>query len=214
MDSFRRIYSINNGLAPNSAVATGRYPEDEYYEGNVSVSAPLCNFSSRLMTSIQPWYLSTFAVAEQLYDALIVWDLEKEITVTDTSLTFFRQFISDLSTGSYEASTSTYSTLITAIKDFADGFVLVNAKYTPSNGDLAEQYNRNSGSPLSAKDLTWSYASALTAFSARSGFKPPSWGAAGLMVPTTCFNNPGPTVSVTFNVRATTNIGGENEFSR
>jgi hypothetical protein len=36
VDSFRRIYTINNGIAPNAAVATGRYPEDVYYGGNVS----------------------------------------------------------------------------------------------------------------------------------------------------------------------------------
>lgn len=188
VDSFRSIYSINNGIAANAAVATGRYPEDVYYGGN-------------------PWYLSTFAVAEQLYDALIVWDEQKEINVTSTSLPFFRQFISGLSTGSYSASTSTYSTLVASIKDFADGFILVNAKYTPADGGLAEQYTRSGGIPLSARDLTWSYASALTAFAARDGYVPGSWGAAGLVVPSVCKSNPGPTASVTFNVYATTNVG-------
>ena len=162
-----------------------------------------------LTSSIQPWYLSTFAVAEQLYDALIVWDQQQGINITTTSLAFFRQFISDLSTGSYAASTSTYSTLTTSIKNFADGFVLINAKYTPSDGGLAEQYTRGKGSPLSARDLTWSYASALTAFAARDGFVPPSWGASGLIVPSSCSANSGPTVSVNFNVYATTVIGGE-----
>lgn len=36
VDSFRGIYSINNGVAANASVATGRYPEDVYYGGNVS----------------------------------------------------------------------------------------------------------------------------------------------------------------------------------
>jgi len=186
------MYSINFGIAPNEAVATGRYPEDVYYCGN-------------------PWYLSTFAVAEQLYDALIVWDKLQGVNVTTTSLSFFRQFIPNLATGSYAASTSTYSTLISAIKNFADGFVLVNAQYTPSDGGLAEQYTRGNGSPLSAKDLTWSYASALTAFAARDGYVPPPWGAAGLVVPSVCSSHPGPTISVSFNVEATTNVG-ENVF--
>jgi hypothetical protein len=35
VDSFRSIYKINAGLPPSSAVATGRYPEDVYYDGNV-----------------------------------------------------------------------------------------------------------------------------------------------------------------------------------
>jgi glucoamylase len=36
VDSFRSIYAINSGKAANAAVATGRYPEDSYYGGNVS----------------------------------------------------------------------------------------------------------------------------------------------------------------------------------
>lgn len=153
--------------------------------------------------------MSTFAVAEQLYDALIVWGQQQRIDVTATSIAFFRQFIPNLSTGSYAASTATYSTLTTSIKNFADGFVLINAKYTPSDGALAEQYTRSGGSPLSARDLTWSYASALSAFAARGGLVPTSWGASGLSVPPSCAANPGPTVSVTFNVQATTVLGGE-----
>ena len=35
VDSFRSIYSINSGIGATSAVAVGRYPEDEYFQGNV-----------------------------------------------------------------------------------------------------------------------------------------------------------------------------------
>lgn len=35
IDAFRSIYTINNGTASNAAVATGRYPEDVYMNGNV-----------------------------------------------------------------------------------------------------------------------------------------------------------------------------------
>ena len=40
VDAFRSIYSINSGIASNAAVATGRYPEDSYYNGNVSLFGP------------------------------------------------------------------------------------------------------------------------------------------------------------------------------
>ena len=60
--------------------------------------------------------------------------------------------------------------------------------------------------------MTWSYASALTAFSARRGTVPASWGANGLVVPPTCSANLGPTVQVTFNVAATTQFGGAYPF--
>jgi glucoamylase len=36
VDSFRSIYGINSGIPPNQGAATGRYPEDVYYNGNVS----------------------------------------------------------------------------------------------------------------------------------------------------------------------------------
>ncbi|KAJ6584105.1 glucoamylase [Mycena vulgaris] len=174
VDSFRSIYTLNKGIAANAAVATGRYPEDVYMGGN-------------------PWYLTTAAVAEQLYDALI-------------------QFLPSVAVGTYRSSSSTFGLLTSGVKKFADGFIAIHAKFTPSNGALAEQYDRNDGVPLSARDLTWSYAAALTAFSARAGKQPASWGAAGLAAPTTCQSNSGgPTVAITFDVVATT-VPGESIY--
>ncbi|KAF7799714.1 hypothetical protein EIP86_010956 [Pleurotus ostreatoroseus] len=195
VDSFRSIYTINSGISSSAAVATGRYPEDSYYNGN-------------------PWYLTTFAVAEQLYDALIVWEAQGSLNVTSISQPFFAQFSSGVAVGTYASSTSTFQTLTTAIKTFADGFILENAKYTPSSGELSEQYDRNSGSQLSAVDLTWSYAAALTAFAARGGFASPGWGADTVKLPSSCAGSSGGsggTVAVTFNVDATT-VFGENIY--
>ena len=147
-------------------------------------------------------------VAEQLYDALSVWNSQKTLTITPTSLAFFQTFQSGITAGTYASTTSTFSTLTSAIRAFADGFVAIHAKYTPANGGLAEQFLRSNGQPTSAVDLTWSYAAALTGFAARSGTKTASWGAAGLAVPATCAPNAGPTVAVTFKVDATTVLGG------
>ncbi|PBK97372.1 glucoamylase [Armillaria gallica] len=197
VDAFRSIYTINSGVASNAAVATGRYPEDSYMGGN-------------------PWYLTTAAVAEQLYDAIIVWKRTGNIEITSISLAFFQQFSSSVTTGVYASSTTTYSDLLAAVQTFADGFLVINAKYTPSGGGLAEQYSRSNGAPLSAADLTWSYAATLTAFGARAGVVPASWGASGLTVPSSCSTNSGGgggvgTVSITFNEFATT-VFGENIY--
>ncbi|EEB90622.1 hypothetical protein MPER_11147, partial [Moniliophthora perniciosa FA553] len=162
---------------------------------------------------IVSWYLTTLAVAEQLYDALYVWNQQKSLEVTATSLPFFQIFSPSITAGTYASTSSTYTTLTTAVKSWADGFISVVAKYTPPNGALAEQYNRATGVPLSASDLTWSYASALTAFGARAGQVSASWGAKGL----TCTGGgglpppSGPTVAATFNVQVTTTFG-ENIF--
>jgi glucoamylase len=209
VDAFRSIYTLNKDIPHNAAVATGRYPEDVYYGGNV-ISQELFIFSAAVThsSSQQPWYLTTSAVAEQLYDALIIWKAESCLTVTDISLAFFQQFSPSVAVGTYHSSSTMYVALVNAIRDYADGFLAINAKYTPADGSMAEQYGREDGAPLSAKHLTWSYASALSAFAARSGTSPASWGAKGLKVPNVCESNAMPMVKAIFHVVAVTVWGG------
>ncbi|MCJ1475364.1 hypothetical protein MMC13_004026 [Lambiella insularis] len=167
-DSFRSIYTINSGIPEGTAVAVGRYPEDIFMGGN-------------------PWYLTTAAAAELLYDALYQWNKIGSLTVTSTSLSFFKDFMSTVATGTYASSSSTYSTLTTAIRTYADGYMSVIEKYTPSGGALAEEFSRSNGAPLSAIDLTWSYASFLSAIARRAGSVPASWGeSGGNTVPSIC----------------------------
>lgn len=167
-DSFRSIYTINSGIAEGTAVAVGRYPEDSYQGGN-------------------PWYLNTLAAAEQLYDALYTWNKQASITVTSTSLSFFQDFDSSVAAGTYSSSSSTYTTLYNAVKTYADGYVNVIATYAQSNGSLSEQFSRSNGTPLSAYDLTWSYAAFLTAAARRAGVVPYTWGEpSASSVPATC----------------------------
>ncbi|KAJ3843576.1 glucoamylase [Lentinula raphanica] len=198
VNSFRSIYPINSGLANNVAAATGRYPEDSYMGGN-------------------PWYLTTLAVSEQLYDSLIVWNQQKSLNVTSLSLPFFQLFDSSVTVGTYASTSATFTTLTSAIKTFADGFVEIVAEFTPSSGSLSEQYSKSDGSQLSAADLTWSYAATLTSFDARAGVVPASWGASGLTSSCSISTGGGGgggssgTVSVTFNVDATT-VFGENIY--
>ncbi|KAI1139661.1 carbohydrate-binding module family 20 protein [Hypoxylon sp. FL0543] len=156
VDSFRDLYSINSGISAGSAVAVGRYPEDTYYNGN-------------------PWYLNTLAAAELLYDALYVWQTQGSIEVTSVSLPFFQALSSGVAAGTYTSDSDTYTTLYNAVYAYADGFVNIVSQYAASNGSLSEQYDRSSGTPLSARDLTWSYASFLTAAARRAGVVPAGW---------------------------------------
>ncbi|KAH6656331.1 glycoside hydrolase family 15 protein [Truncatella angustata] len=171
VDAFRSIYSINSGKGAGTAAACGRYPEDTYYNGN-------------------PWYLNTLAAAEQLYDALYVWKQQGSITVTSTSLNFFKDLSSSVTAGTYASSSSTYTTLYNAVSTYADGFVNNVATYAASNGSLSEQYSRSNGTPLSARDLTWSYAALLTAAERRAGVIPGSWAGGNKLatsVPSSCY---------------------------
>lgn len=142
----------------------------------------------------QPWYLATLAVAEQLYDALLTWDTLRAIEVTPISQAFFAQFVPGITPGTYradsdsdsdsdpESTSTTYSRLSAAIHAHADGFLAIVARHTPTDGGLAEQFDKASGAPASAADLSWSYAAALTAFRARRGGSGGAWGAKNLEV--------------------------------
>lgn len=168
-DSFRSIYSINNGIPQGVAVAVGRYPEDVYYNGN-------------------PWYLNTLAAAEQLYDALYVWKKQASITITSISLSFFKDIYPSATVGTYASGTSQYTSIINAATTYADGYMGVVQKYAATNGSLSEQFGKSDGKPLSAYDLTWSYAAFLTAAARRAGTVPASWVVSGAnSVPGNCY---------------------------
>lgn len=131
-------------------------------------------------------YLCTLAAAEQLYDAVYQWNKIGAVDVTKISLAFFHDFQPYLLPDRYDSSTREYQDLILAIKSYADGFFEIVKKYTPEHGALSEQFSRDDGHQLSAFDLTWSYASVLTASNRRAGNAIP-WGEpAANTVPTAC----------------------------
>lgn len=125
-DSFRSIYSVNSGIAAGKAVSVGRYPEDSYYNGN-------------------PWYLCTLAAAEQLYDAIYTWNRIGSLTITSVSLSFFKDLYSSAATGTYSSSSDTYSSIVAAVKEYADGYVSIvvcctccQLRNTPSNNYIGK----------------------------------------------------------------------------
>jgi glucoamylase len=144
--------------------------EDVYYNGN-------------------PWYLATLAAAEQLYDAIYVWKQQGSITVSDVSLSFFKDLVSGISTGTYASDSATFKSITDAVSKYADGYVAIVAKYVGTDGHLAEQFDKNDGHPLSATDLTWSYAAFLSAADRRAGVVPPSWAGSVAAVPNQCGTN-------------------------
>ena len=188
-DSFRSEYGINSGVAKGQAVAVGRYSEDEYYNGN-------------------PWYLTTLAAAEQLYAATHQWDRQGSITVDTVSLPFFQDLLPAVATGTYAKGSSTSEDIVDAVLHYADGYIAIVQKYTPIDGALSEQFDRNNGNPLSAHDLTWSYAAFLTATKRRAGSVGSSWNEpSNNVAPTVCGAASTCNALVTFNIRAPTGPG-------
>lgn len=103
-DSFRSIYDVNSGIPQGDALAVGRYQEDVYQGGN-------------------PWYLCTLAAAEQLYDALYQWDRIGSLSITETSLPFFKDLYPSAEVGDYESSSAIYKDITTAVRTYADGYI-------------------------------------------------------------------------------------------
>ncbi|KAL8859537.1 MAG: hypothetical protein Q9178_003936 [Gyalolechia marmorata] len=135
-DSFRSLYAVNSDRAQGAAVAVGRYTEDVYFGGN-------------------PWYLTTLAAAEQLYDAVYQINRTGFLVIDVTSLPFFQDLDPSVAIGSYPTSSEVYANITSAIRKYADGYISVVREYTPADGSFAEQYSRADGLPLSAADLTW-----------------------------------------------------------
>ena len=217
IDTFRNIYAINSAIPKGGAVAIGRYAEDVYQGGNPWYSDSPTSRSRHL--NWRSRYLTTLAAAEFLYAAIHQYSNRGSITITSTNRPFFLDLYPSITVGTYNASSPIYSTLTSAMKTYADGFLSIVQKYTPTTGFLAEQLSRTDGTPLSAANLTWSYAAFLTATARREGQMPPSWGAEGEdRLPTRCEASSArgtyapacpiaSEVAVTFEVRERTSFG-------
>jgi glucoamylase len=68
----------------------------------------------------------------------------------------------------YSNNDSNFGAAISSIEGWADAFIRRIKYHTPTDQRLAEEYNRNDGISTGALDLTWSYASLLTAAFARA----------------------------------------------
>ncbi len=170
----------------------------------------------------------TTAAAEFLYDAVAQWKFNNFVAVDSTSFAFFKELYPAVETGTYYRgdAKSPFAKIMSSVTAYADSFVEVAEKYIPRNGSLSEQYNRDTGTPLSAYDLTWSYAAFVTMSQRRSGQYPTSWGSRlasplpkscaatsqpGVYTPATAAGAPNVTslcqVNIVFDANATTYYG-------
>ncbi|KAJ1023228.1 hypothetical protein NDA16_003381 [Ustilago loliicola] len=144
VDAFRSLYSINKNSAAPAAVGTGRYPSDVY--DGVATSQG------------NPWYICTLAAAEVLNTAVAVSNSRGSLSVTSTSLPFYKQFSASATTGTLNSGSSQYTALTSGMRAMANGFVDIVNSHSWSNGSLNEEFNRDTGFNQGARDLTWSYA--------------------------------------------------------
>ncbi|KAK1781389.1 carbohydrate-binding-like protein [Copromyces sp. CBS 386.78] len=120
--------------------------------------------------------------AELLYDAVAQWEKQGFVVVDKTNEGFFKTIYPLARAGTiYRAwpvlnGLSAFSAILSAVTTYADSFVGVVQRYTPASGSLAEQFLKTApGTPTSADNLTWSFASFLSMTRRRQKQFPTSW---------------------------------------
>lgn len=153
VDRFSQSYEVNNvsidEYGQPLGVAVGRYPEDLYNGTGKSTG--------------NPWYLATASLAEFLYKLALVYKKNGIIVVTKISLPFFRDFLSlNFTTEDIHRDSKSFPMVLTSCLKRGDEF-LRRIKYHSPTANLSEQFDSKLGNNVGARDLTWSYASLLSA---------------------------------------------------
>lgn len=162
--SFLPIYPIASVTANSDGsilgIPIGRYPEDVY------------NGTGTQTNGGNPWFLCTAALAELFYRASNELLAANSLTVSNTSAPFWAYYApaANLTVGATYASNSPqFQGSIAALEGWADAFVRrIQYHSAGDGGHLTEEFNRDTGYEQGAADLTWSYASLLTAAFARA----------------------------------------------
>jgi glucoamylase len=94
----------------------------------------------------------TLGIAEQIYDALITWDLLAELEVTQLSLAFFHQFNQHVEVGRSQKCSRVYVHLTDALRNWAEKTLLFIMDHIPDNYVLPMAMDRITTKPTVADD--------------------------------------------------------------
>ena len=141
-------FNANRRLGPG----IGRGPDDDYFGGNAffSLTAAFAEHD--------------FRVASRLTQQ------KSELVADKDRLSTLRYLLqADVEEGTKFALPS--KKLANAFARKGEAFLQTILDIIPFDGSMSEQFNKENGSPVSAKDLSWSYASVLTAVLAREEWR-------------------------------------------
>ena len=164
--AFQNAYSINSRTDLGPAI--GRYPEDTYNGYTTNGSG-------------NPWVLATLAFSEYYTDLASQLRDTGRLVITPLNLPFFRALNLPLrGQGLWVGQTlrsgdPLFVSLVSQLEKEAEGFLSRVKYHCPAEKNLSEQINRDTGFMQGAPDLSWSYASLITAYWKRNeslfGFK-------------------------------------------
>nr|MDA8227465.1 glycoside hydrolase family 15 protein [Desulfitobacterium hafniense] len=161
--SFEVLYPINSVkkdfFGEPVGTAIGRYPEDCYHGQTASTQAG-------------GWFLANNAFAEMYYNVARAWRKSNVIRVTPFKAVWIKSLIKDPNFKLHSGETvfsqdPRFSLIVQAVREAGDEEIRRTRLHMDQNGSMSEQFNRNTGFMMSARDLTWNYASFLTAYWAR-----------------------------------------------
>lgn len=155
---FGSLYAINDPQRfPGVGVAIGRYPED-IYSGHLYLKQG------------NPWVLATTGVAEFYYKFARQIVRSAQFAIDATNIRFVRAVSGGKLSGKRVVSglvlkrgTAEFDRFIADLRGHADRLMMRVRLHANPDGSLSEQMDRNTGYMSSARDLTWSYASFITA---------------------------------------------------
>lgn len=163
-NAFAGLYKINLDFKRQPPLI-GRYPND-IYDGGAFIYG-------------NPWILTTNALAEYYYALAKIYLRQGWIRVTPTNVYFFRQLNCMLNQPeliTQKDKPEKFDLIIHAMMKTGDD-LLLRVKHLSScydNGSclhFAEQADRSTGEPRSAKDLTWGYTTLLRAMQMRESLR-------------------------------------------
>lgn len=146
---------ISRPLAP----AIGRYPFDQY-NGYIAKEK-----------GGNPWFLGNAAFAELYYRAALEWKDKKVIVVTKLNQDLLTSLLKPHSVKIGEKILLTdprFKDILKASLELGDSYLRQIQVHEKDGGHLNEEFHRETGKPTGAEDLSWSYASVLTADAART----------------------------------------------
>jgi glucoamylase len=154
IQTFKQLYPINT--MPFTGLAIGRYPEDQYDGANTGMQG-------------NPWFITTQAMAELCYRASIDMKRRGRFTVSQLNLPFLKSLglKDDLESALgrvLESKDDLFQQIQSGLARYGDEYMKRALHHVnQQNGSMSEQFNRATGKMQGAYDLTWSYASFLTA---------------------------------------------------
>jgi glucoamylase len=162
---FENLYEINLKLKQTTGYGPliGRYVED-VYDGDQNLYG-------------NPWFLTTNAFAEYYYTVADALLRAGSLELTFMSILFFKQILPEITLDehqilNYKRNPELFDKIIAGLIESGDKMLEAVKSFSCTYADgtslhMSEQIDRRSGQQKSAVDLTWSYASSISASFAR-----------------------------------------------